>query len=322
MSLKQIILSAALVSSTSCYYGHLAKGQLDLRFNQVPIERAIKDEQNSSVRDLLSEVPDIKSFSEEFIGLDKSDIYSGYYRTDKEGVSFIVTASKKDKLEPYVWGYPIIGKAPYKSFFDKKQALDLSEELKSEGYDPFIFPATAYSTLGWFKDPVVTPMLQGSLYDLAWVVIHELPHGTMFVNNDVEFNEQLASFVGDKGAEQYLKLSGRYTGKLAEDIAVAKEKNHRFEEVVSKYTRQLESLYACESCDVLSWREDIFDDLEEDVKQIYPGRNIEFNNARLLNYTRYSSDSDYLNRLWDESGGEWKKFWVLVRDYAALKRFK
>ena len=127
-----------------------------------------------------------------------------YDQKGKPGM-YVVTACEPYDLIPYQWSFPIVGDFSYKGFFEKKKALKEAEYLEKEGYDIDIGEVNAWSTLGWFKDPVMSSMLQKTEGQLASLLIHELTHGTIFVKNDVQFNENLASFIGDKGALLFLK---------------------------------------------------------------------------------------------------------------------
>ncbi|MBT8229706.1 MAG: aminopeptidase, partial [Bacteroidia bacterium] len=92
----------------------------------------------------------------------------------------------------------------YKGYFDLQKAIDLRDELDEQGFDTYIREVSAWSTLGWFKDPILSEMLKEESGDLANTIIHELTHATIFVKDSITFNENLASFIGDKGAEQFL----------------------------------------------------------------------------------------------------------------------
>jgi predicted aminopeptidase len=109
------------------------------------------------------------------------------------------------QLKAYEWDFPLIGSFSYKGFFNYDQALEEEDKIRKNGYDTSIDEIAGWSTLGWFKDPVLSDMLDRSSGSLANLIIHELTHGTLYVKDNVDFNENLASFVGDKGALIFLR---------------------------------------------------------------------------------------------------------------------
>ena len=117
---------------------------------------------------------------------------------------WVVMACEPFALKPKEWKFPIIGSVPYKGFFKKERAEALKAELEKEGWDVMVRNPGGWSTLGWFTDPILSKMLMRSEGDLANLIIHEMSHATIFVKDSVEFNENLATFIGDRGAELFL----------------------------------------------------------------------------------------------------------------------
>ena len=289
------------------------------RLNQVDIEEAIQNETNPEIKRLLGEVSKIKRFAESHLYLRPSENYSAYYDTDQEGITFVVTASKRDRLVPYTWWFPIIGNVAYKGFFDKEDALELEKELKKEGYDTWVFVAPAYSSLGWFKDPITTPMLRKGLYNLAYTIIHEMTHLTIYVGGQSDFNEQLAVFVGHIGALQYFK-SLNYKPDFFQGIKQRQNRRIQFSKVMQKYIAQLKALYQETQAfeEILRKREQIFSKLTAEILTISPQTNKEqwqFNNARLLQYRRYQPTNPLMLRFWREEGENWRKFWFRLSQH-------
>jgi predicted aminopeptidase len=134
----------------------------------------------------------------------KSDNYTSYY--DQKGKPRLLTISAAEPfdLEAYHWTFPVLGSVSYKGYFNRKRADREILDLRMKGYDVDLYYPSGWSTLGWFKDPVLSGMLKREEHDLADLIIHELTHGTLYVKSSVTFNENLANFIGDKGAEKFL----------------------------------------------------------------------------------------------------------------------
>ena len=323
-ALRNRIFSAILIGLVfafqGCYIVKQGLGQFDLRFKQVSIDEAVANEKNPRYQQLLAVVPAIKAFAVENLQLEDNGNYTGYFSTGKKGISFAVTACRKDKLIPYTWWFPIVGSVPYKGFFSEEDALELESELRGEGFDTWVFAAPAYSSLGWFKDPVTTPMLRQGYYNLVETIIHEMTHTTLYVKGNGDFNEQLASFVGKKGAMLYFRETGSLSRKELERIKKKQNRNIVFARTVQNYSKVLEKLYMNSKSleETLRKRETVFSGLIDEIVFIYPDiprENWKFNNARLLQYVRYQAEIPLFRELWHESGGNWSRFWKLVDMY-------
>ena len=187
------------------YYTHLGVGQWRLIWNQVPVQEVIADAGTDPViRDRLILAEQIRSYAIDELGLEGSDNYTTYCDIGEGPVIWALTVAPKDALEPYRWSYPIIGSAPYRGFFDRKRADREQDRFKKKGYDTFLRGVSAFSTLGWFRDPLLSSVLRYSAIDLADVLIHELTHATLWIEGDADFNESLATFVGREGAKRWV----------------------------------------------------------------------------------------------------------------------
>ena len=130
----------------------------------------------------------------------KTKNYSTFVNLHRPYVTYIVSAAPKNELKYYTWYFPIIGSVPYKGYFNEAGANGEARDLASEGYDTYVRGVTAYSTLGWFKDPILSSMLAYSDYDMVNTIIHETVHTTIYIKSNANFNERLASYLGDLGA--------------------------------------------------------------------------------------------------------------------------
>ena len=139
--------------------------------------------------------------------------YTSYVEWPGDRVVTTVVATPPGSLEPRPFWFPIVGSVPYKGFFDPARAHEEAERLRAEGLDTCQVPVRAYSTLGWFEDPVTGPMLRGSEGALVETLLHELTHATVFVKSQADFNEGVASVRGRRGIRALLRGDGRSRGR-------------------------------------------------------------------------------------------------------------
>lgn len=203
MRIAAVLLLTALCG---CYYLKQGAGQLDVLLNARTLDEAAADPTLPEThRRKFRLIQEVKAFGEREMGLTRSDNYSTFYDTGGRPITWVVTACAKDKFEPYTWSFPIVGTVPYKGFFDKADAEAEAAGLRELDLDVSVSPAAAYSTLGYFKDPVLSTMLSYPDEDLASLILHELTHGTIFLPGGVDFNEGLANFVGSQGALEFFR---------------------------------------------------------------------------------------------------------------------
>jgi predicted aminopeptidase len=166
----------------------------------------------------------VRGFGEAGLGLRSRRSYETYIEMEGDAVAYVVSACPKDRLEPYIWRFPIVGDFPYKGFFRLEDAKEERAILQEEGYDVRISAAAAFSALGWFPDPLYAPMLRMEEMDLVYTILHEMVHSTVFFPDHVDFNEQLATLVGWQGAVAFAE------GKHGRDSIEAREAGDTIED--------------------------------------------------------------------------------------------
>ena len=299
------------------YYLHLARGQLRLVFSCVPISELLADPGLAPGRRARFDlVRAVREYGRGQIGLAVGDQYTSFYDTGNRPVSWNVSASPPDRFEPYRWCFPIVGAVPYKGFFDPERATREREHLEERGYDVWAGPVSAFSTLGFFADPILSNMIAYPEDALATLLLHELTHSTVFAPNQTEFNESLATFVGKTGALGF--LAERY-GALSPQVEEAHRRRadaEAFRGFVHELVSRLDSLYNSDLPRerILAERVSVFERAKEEYRSVRaqllrsPSRfdgflEWDMNNARLLSYRRYHDldDFDDLYRACDRS---------------------
>jgi predicted aminopeptidase len=181
------------------------KGQLNILVNAQSVEEVLKEETfPDSLKQKLILISEIKRYAVDSLGINPSENYTTVYNQHKKSVLWTVSASEPYRLKAKEWTFPFLGTVSYKGFFNKKALRKEILNLVKDDYDIDVYSPSGWSTLGWFKDPILSNMLYKDEGSLANLIIHELTHGTLYVKNNVTFNENLANFIGDKGAEQFL----------------------------------------------------------------------------------------------------------------------
>jgi predicted aminopeptidase len=310
--LTALVLSVLFLGIGGCSAGYILRvgyGQAKVLLHQKPIRRVLRrGKLRRSERKKLRLVLAVKKFAEEEIGLEKTRNYTTYYDTGGTPVAYNVSACPKDALKPYLWSFPIVGRLPYKGFFCLDDAKEEAEALKRQDYDTLVRRVAAYSTLGWFSDPVFSPMLRYDPPDLANLIIHELTHATIFKKGDAAFNENVATFMGNRGSVAFLR---HHYGKDAQAVrdtldALADEKT--FGVFMATLHRRLLTLYASAIPreEKIRKREEIFRQAKADYRALRPRLRtttydyflrITLNNAVLLSFWRYHGDLDLLEEV-------------------------
>ena len=152
-----------------------------------------------------------RAFAADSVKLVAKKSFTTYSHLDRDTLVLVLSGAYRDRLEAYTWWFPIVGRVPYKGFFDFDLARSSERELAARGFDVYLRPSPAFSTLGWFNDPVLSTSLKADSIDLANTVIHELTHNTFYASGQAVFNESFANFVGARGSAWFFRSRGDAT---------------------------------------------------------------------------------------------------------------
>jgi len=305
-----VIILILILNHRLVYYAYIqAKGQINIIRNAQPVEVLVEDPHfPDSLKLKLKLVEDVKVFAVHQLGLKGIDNYTTYYDQQGKELMWVVSGCPPFKLESYEWGFPVLGTFSYKGFFKYEMAVEEMEKLKEMGLDASIRTAGGWSTLGILKDPILSDMLDRNTGSLTDLIIHELTHGTIFVKDSIELNENLASFIGNTGAQLF--LSQRF-GETSEELLSYKRRiddHQKFTKYVLRGASVLDSLYASFSDDMLyeeklELKNEVLKDIVEKVKIIEfhnPEYNEYFNdfmpnNTFFMSFLRYRGGQDFFN---------------------------
>jgi predicted aminopeptidase len=294
-----------------------ARGQLHIVWNARPVGDFLKDPDfPDSLKQKLELISKIRDYAIDSLGLKDTKNYKTLYDQKGEEVMWVVMASEPFRLKAKEWTFPVVGSVPYKGFFDKEKAIRLRGQLEKEGWDVIIRNPDGWSTLGWFTDPILSEMLGRSEGDLANLIIHEMSHATIFVKDSIDFNENLATFIGDRGTEQFLisnygSSSPEYTRYINEDRDYLIYSDHML-----LGAQKLDSLYNTMSKDdptskKLKAKREVIQRIVETLDTLSlsgdsPKPSLRFqdhlpNNAYFMNFMRYQSKQDIFMQEWKTS---------------------
>ena len=212
--------------------------------SRVPVEKALQSSDlTESQKKKILITQEARHFAIEKLAMKKTSNYTHFVQLDRPYVTYAVMASYKWKFESYLWTFPIIGKAPYKGYYNEVSAQEEAAEMKKKGFDVFVRGVPAFSTLGKLNDPLLSSMLGYKEHDLVSTIIHELTHTTLFIKDNIDFNERLAVFVANKGTELFY---AQKEGSDSATLKLIKDENaddQKFSEFITAELDQLKLWY-------------------------------------------------------------------------------
>lgn len=311
------------------YYPHVIGGHLELIAGRESIETLLEDPETDAVlRKQLQTVMEIRRFAVDKLLLPVNGHYRSYVKLDRPYVTWNVYATPEFSLAPKTWRYPIVGRAGYRGYFTPERAADCAATLQDSGLDVYIVGASAYSTLGWFADPLPSTVVARDETALANLIFHELAHQLLYVSGDTTFNESFASAVAEEGTRRYLASPEKL--RQQREYRQRRLRHKQFTQLVAEYRRRLENLYGrqLETAVMRRRKQAVFTEMLAAYRRLrddwqgYGGYDAWFepplNNAKIASLSTYNELVEPILALLEEKNGNLRAFYSACRDLAQM----
>ena len=319
--------------SNLSYYSQAVGGHLEVMKASRPIEEVMGDA--ATDRDLkvkLARVRDIREFASRELGLPDNGSYRSFADLGRPFVVWNLSATDELSLTPKTWCMAIVGCVTYRGFYDRKDAEQLAAELREQGLDTYVGGVSAYSTLGYFNDPVLNTFLRFGETEVARLIFHELTHQLVFVEGDTAFNESLATAVENEGVRRWFERHA--TPAKAQAFAAQQERKARFAGLIADYRSRLGKLYAVDLpvAEMRRAKAGVLVDLQQDYVALkaewggFDGYDKWFdenlNNAKIASLAPYSALVPAFEALLAEEGHDLPNFYRRVAALARLPKLE
>jgi len=324
-----LVLSAC---SGPGYYVQAISGQWKLMHARQDIQLLLDDPATGAeLAEQLQTATRILTFAENTLDLPANGSYSSYVELKDNNLVWNVVATKEFSLQPKKWCFVVAGCLPYRGFFKKLKAEDSAAKLRGKGLDVYLAAAPAYSTLGKFKDPLLSTMLTGTDIRIAAFLFHELAHQRLYIKDDGRFNESYASFVEETGVQTWLETAARQTE--LQQWQRLQTAGSEFNSLIGDVREDLSELYRSNAGDIEKRRikAELLQGLEAsygqlkadkwDGKDYFSGWFVEpLNNAKLALYDTYEGGHCAFRNLYAGTGGDMREFHRLAEQQAKLSK--
>ena len=332
MIFRLLLIISLTACSSPAYLLQATSGQLKLMRARQDIQSLLDNPATGS--DLSSDLKaaeQIKAFAHNRLGLPDNGSYSSYVEINSDALVWNVVATEEFSLRPKKWCFLVAGCVPYRGFFKQQKAMESAARLRKKGMDVLVSPAAAYSTLGWFEDPLLSTMTSGSDIRLAAYLFHELAHQRLYIKDDGSFNEAYASFVEDIGVEAWLESNQRQDDLLKwQQLQSA---NRDFTNLIAETRGELTVLYLSEETETLkrTRKSEIFISLSKTYNQLrtekWQGKPYydswfeqPLNNAKIALYDTYEGGQCAFTGLLDSANGDLREFHRLAENHSRLQK--
>ena len=327
-----LVLVSALCGCTNLgYYYQAVEGQMQIWNRSRPIPQVIEDTHTPPpIRERLTQVLRMRNFASAELALPDNGSYRKYADLERPYVVWNVFAAAEFSVVAQEWCFPFAGCVGYRGYFNQAGAERFGEELRRKGLDVFVTGIPAYSTLGWFDDPVLNTVMRYSDAQLAGLIFHELAHQVVYVPGDTVFNESFAVAVEMEGVERWLARDGDAAKRA--DYELAEQRKGAFIDLVMKYRDSLRTMYAGAASDAEKRQKkaETFAAMKAQYQTLkaswggYAGYDRyfaqELNNAHLVPVATYSELVAGFRRVLAENGGDFKRFYAAVREIVKLPK--
>ncbi|MFQ5851653.1 MAG: aminopeptidase [Candidatus Binatia bacterium] len=310
-----LLVSLVLLSGCSPFYIlRAAYEEGKILWRREPIEGLVaRVNLDPETREKLQMVLAVREYARDALKLRVRGSYATYSYVDRPVLSYVLMAVPQTDLNPHTWWYLFVGRVPYKAFFSRGDAEAEADWFRQQGFDTYIRSVPAFSSLGWFDDPLLAHLLHFDKVSLAEVIFHELFHSTFFVSGAMDFNESLANFVGNRAT--IIFFQDRYGEGSAEYLRAVEawEEDLEFSAFIRRVARSLQDLYRTDlpKQEKLRLREEIFSRSQEEWARTIANRPThqyrayseqEINNAVIAHYLLYLGGLDLFESLYEARG--------------------
>jgi predicted aminopeptidase len=317
---------------SSCYYTKQGYYLLSYQAKAKLIEKLLSDEKlDPLTRDFLLQVEDIRNFAVTELALEQNKNYTNYLDLDQDVIAWVVSACDPLAFNTYLWNYPVMGKMPYKGFYEQNDAVKEARKILEKDKDVWIRGVQAFSTLGFFKDPLISYMSDYSVYEIVNLIIHEQTHAAIWKDDDPSWNEDLASFVGDVGARlfvanlfgedspEYLSIdeNEKNSAHFREDIFALRKKLETFYQTLPNPLPENDEIFLAEKNRIIAdFQKEFLATYEERyTTENYRGfGEMQINNAYIDLYHIYNGDRNKLEKLFAEADHDMKTFIEMMKE--------
>lgn len=330
IGLALLVTGGLLACSDFSYYVQSVEGHLEVMSARQPVAKILADPNTEQLlRERLLLTEELLKFADTQLLLDGEGSYRHYVDLKRPFVVWNVVATPPLSLVPETWCFPFAGCVPYRGYFEEQDAQGFARQLIASGLDAEVFGVPAYSTLGWFKDPLLNTFLYGNELELAGLIFHELSHQKIYVKDHSDFNEAFAVVVADKGVERWAAM--RNDPALSELQRQVRIRREGFWVLFDATRLRLRSLYASSVPDEQKFvgKAEIFADFKLHYRQLLSGWGVEaqgdwlesdLNNAHFASAATYRKLVPAFESLWLQCGADPERFYHLVDELAQLEK--
>lgn len=313
------------------YYLQAVGGQLELVNKRRPIKDIVADPATPApLRDKLARVMAIRNFASSELHLPNNGSYRGYADLGRDFVVWNVFATEEFSITPHQWCFPITGCVPYRGYFMEAKASAFAQTLPKDKYDVFVGGVPAYSTLGYFNDPILNTFVHYPDLELARLIFHELAHQVVFVSGDAMFNESFATAVEEAGVARWMETQPSVT--LHEQWDLSQRRREEFQSLVLRYQERLGTLYESNLAagDKRARKAQVFDELRADYAALktswggFRGYDRWFaqdlNNAHIAAIAVYNAYVPAFHQLLARARGDFASFFHTIAQLATANK--